>query len=78
VGGAGSSTSQPSGRRLRFGGGARHFIGLWLARIDVRGRCHLIPLDAEPRYTAEPMVRPVSGLTGPVELPIAFDREGGR
>jgi len=26
-----------------------------------------------PRYDGEPEVRPVSGLTGPVRLPIAFD-----
>ena len=59
-----------------FGGGAHHCIGHWLARIDMR---EALPLIARrmpnPRYTAEPVVRPVSGLTGPVELPIAFDRE---
>ena len=58
-----------------FGGGAHHCIGHWLARIDMR---EALPLIARrmpnPRYTAEPVVRPVSGLTGPVELPIAFDR----
>jgi cytochrome P450 len=60
-----------------FGGGAHHCIGHWLARIDMR---EALPLIARrmpnPRYTAEPVVRPVSGLTGPVELPLAFDREG--
>ena len=28
-----------------------------------------------PRYEGQPVVRPVSGLTGPVRLPIAFDPE---
>ena len=28
-----------------------------------------------PRFVRPPVVRPVSGLTGPVELAIAFDAE---
>jgi cytochrome P450 len=59
-----------------FGGGAHHCIGHWLARIDMR---EALPLIARrmpgPRYEGPPVVRPVSGLTGPVRLPIAFDRE---
>ncbi len=60
-----------------FGGGAHHCIGHWLARIDMR---EALPLIARrmpnPRFERPPAVRPVSGLTGPVELAIAFDREG--
>jgi cytochrome P450 len=59
-----------------FGGGAHHCIGHWLARIDMR---EALPLIARrmphPRYDGEPVVRPVSGLTGPVRLPIRFDPE---
>jgi cytochrome P450 len=62
-----------------FGGGAHHCIGHWLARIDMR---EALPLIARrmpnPRYDGEPEVRPVSGLTGPVSLPIAFDAEVSR
>ena len=59
-----------------FGGGAHHCIGHWLARIDMR---EALPLIARrmpnPRFQRPPVVRPVSGLTGPVELAIAFDPE---
>ena len=62
-----------------FGGGAHHCIGHWLARIDMREALPLIARRmANPRYDGEPVVRPVSGLTGPVRLPIAFDAEGAR
>ena len=57
-----------------FGGGAHHCIGHWLARIDMREALPLIARRMRsPRYDGEPEVRPVSGLTGPVRLPIAFD-----
>jgi cytochrome P450 len=57
-----------------FGGGAHHCIGHWLARIDMREALPLIaPRMRNPRYAGVPEVRPVSGLTGPVRLPIAFD-----
>ena len=57
-----------------FGGGAPHCIGHWLARIDMREALPLIARRMRsPRYDGEPEVRPVSGLTGPVRLPIAFD-----
>jgi cytochrome P450 len=59
-----------------FGGGAHHCIGHWLARIDMREALPLIARRMRhPRYDGEPVVRPVSGLTGPVRLPIAFDAE---
>ena len=62
-----------------FGGGAHHCIGHWLARIDMR---EALPLIARrmpnPRYQEQPVVRPGRGLTGPVTLPIAFDREPAR
>jgi cytochrome P450 len=57
-----------------FGGGAHHCLGHWLARIDMR---EALPLLARrlrhPRALSPPLLRPVSGVTGPVELPIAFD-----
>jgi cytochrome P450 len=59
-----------------FGGGAHHCIGHWLARIDMR---EALPLIAQrmrnPGYERPPVVRPVSGLTGPVELSVQFDQE---
>jgi hypothetical protein len=41
----------------------------------VRGAAADRTPDAEPALHGGAGVRPVSGLTGPVELPIAFDRE---
>jgi cytochrome P450 len=62
-----------------FGGGAHHCIGHWLARIDMREALPLIARRMRnPRFARPPLVRPVSGLTGPVELAIAFDPEVGR
>ena len=59
-----------------FGGGAHHCIGHWLARIDMREALPLIARRMRnPRFVRPPVVRPVSGLTGPVELAIAFDAE---
>jgi cytochrome P450 len=57
-----------------FGGGAHHCLGHWLARIDMR---EALPILARrlrrPRAEGAPVLRPVSGVTGPVELPITFD-----
>lgn len=62
-----------------FGGGAHHCIGHWLARIDMREALPLIARRMRnPRLARPPLVRPVSGLTGPVELAIAFDPEESR
>ena len=59
-----------------FGGGPHHCIGHWLARIDMREALPLIARRMRnPRYERPPVVRPVSGLTGPVELHIEFDAE---
>jgi cytochrome P450 len=59
-----------------FGGGAHHCIGHWLARIDMREALPLIARRMRnPRLERPPVLRPVSGLTGPVELAIAFDQE---
>jgi cytochrome P450 len=56
-----------------FGGGAHHCLGHWLARIDMR---EALPLLArrlgDPRPDGPAVLRPVSGVTGPVELPIVF------
>jgi cytochrome P450 len=56
-----------------FGGGAHHCVGHFLARIDMR---EALPLLArrlrEPRYASTPSFRPESGVTGPIELPMAF------
>lgn len=57
-----------------FGGGAHHCIGHWLARIDMREALPLIARRLrDPRLERPAVVRPVSGLTGPVELMLAFD-----
>jgi len=74
--GAGQRFDITADRRAHFGfgGGAHHCIGHWLGRIDMR---EALPLIARrmpnPRYERAPVVRPISGLTGPVELPILFD-----
>lgn len=56
-----------------FGGGAHHCLGHWLARIDMR---EALPLLARRlpgvRLTRPATFRPQSGVTGAVELPIAF------
>ncbi len=56
-----------------FGGGAHHCLGHWLARIDMR---EALPLLARrlrrPRLERPATFRPISGVTGAVELPIAF------
>jgi cytochrome P450 len=56
-----------------FGGGAHHCLGHWLARIDMR---EALPVLArrirDPRLERPAVLRPVSGVTGPVELPIVF------
>jgi cytochrome P450 len=56
-----------------FGGGAHHCLGHWLARIDMR---EALPILArrirDPRLERPAVLRPVSGVTGPVELPIVF------
>ncbi len=59
-----------------FGGGAHHCIGHWLARIDMREALPLVARRlAHPRFARDPVLRPVSGLTGLVELDIEFDPE---
>jgi cytochrome P450 len=61
-----------------FGGGAHHCLGHWLARIDMR---EALPLLArrlrEPRLERPATLRPISGVTGPVELPIVFQPSQG-
>ena len=56
-----------------FGGGAHHCLGHWLARIDMR---EALPQLARRlpgvRLTRPATFRPQSGVTGAVELPIAF------
>jgi cytochrome P450 len=61
-----------------FGGGAHHCLGHWLARIDMR---EALPLLArrlrEPQLERPATLRPISGVTGPVELPIVFQPSQG-
>jgi cytochrome P450 len=56
-----------------FGGGAHHCLGHWLARIDMR---EALPQLARRlpgvRLVRPATFRPQSGVTGAVELPIAF------
>ena len=62
-----------------FGGGAHHCIGHWLARIDMREALPLIARRMRnPHYERPPVVRPVSGLTGPVELQSSSTRRCSR
>jgi cytochrome P450 len=57
-----------------FGGGAHHCLGHWLARIDMR---EALPILARrlraPHLERDAVLRPISGVTGPVELPIVFN-----
>jgi cytochrome P450 len=57
-----------------FGGGAHHCLGHWLARVDMR---EALPILARrirrPQLERPAVLRPISGVTGPVELPIVFD-----
>jgi cytochrome P450 len=57
-----------------FGGGAHHCIGHWLARIDMREALVLLARRLpNVRAVGPAVLRPISGVTGPVEFPIAFD-----
>jgi cytochrome P450 len=56
-----------------FGGGAHHCLGHFLARIDMAEALALLARRLrEPSFAGSPTFLPISGLTGPLELPIAF------
>jgi cytochrome P450 len=56
-----------------FGGGAHHCLGHFLARIDMREALPLLARRLQnPRITEPPRLRPSSGVTGAIELRIAF------
>jgi len=56
-----------------FGGGAHHCLGHWLARIDMREALPILARRIQnPRLERPPVLRPISGVTGPIELPIVF------
>lgn len=60
---------------IAFGGGIHHCLGHFVARSDMS---EALPLLAQrlrnPRISGEVTSLPLSGNTGPITLPIAFDR----
>jgi cytochrome P450 len=60
-------------RHVGFGGGIHHFLGHFVARTDMG---EALPILArrlrDPRIDGEARWLPMTGNTGPVELPIAF------
>ncbi|WP_066910365.1 cytochrome P450 [Millisia brevis] len=62
---------------IGFGGGIHHCLGHFVARSDMS---EALPLLAQrllnPRVSGEVVSLPLSGNTGPIRLPIAFDRAG--
>ncbi|MDV3130067.1 cytochrome P450 [Mycobacterium sp. 21AC1] len=62
-----------------FGGGMHHCLGHFVARSDMS---EALPLLAQrlhnPRIDGTPRWLPLSGNTGPIHLPIAFDRSADR
>jgi cytochrome P450 len=61
-------------RGVGFGGGIHHCLGHFVARTDMS---EALPLLAQrmrnPRLDGEAQWLPLTGNTGPVVLPVAFD-----
>jgi cytochrome P450 len=59
-----------------FGGGIHHCLGHFIARGDMTEALILLARRIRnPVYDGQPIWLPDSGNTGPIELPIKFDRE---
>jgi cytochrome P450 len=59
-----------------FGSGPHHCLGHFIARADMTEALKVLARRIRnPRYDGEPTWLPDSGNTGPITLPIAFDRE---
>jgi cytochrome P450 len=60
-------------RGVGFGGGIHHCLGHFVARTDMgEALPRLARRMPSPRLDGEPRWLPLTGNTGPVELPIAF------
>ncbi|CAN5349740.1 cytochrome P450 [soil metagenome] len=60
-----------------FGGGIHHCIGHFVARTDMAEALALLARRLKnPRLGGIPTSLPLSGNTGPIHLPVAFDTEG--
>ena len=60
-------------RHFGFGGGVHHCIGHFLARTDMSEALPVLASRLEnPRARGQARSLPISGNTGPIELPIAF------
>jgi cytochrome P450 len=64
----------PRERGTGFGGGIHHCLGHFVARTDMAEALVLLAARLRsPRLDGEPRWLPLTGNTGPVALPIAFD-----
>jgi len=62
-------------RHFGFGGGVHHCLGHFIARSDMSEALALLARRLpNPRFDGTPEFLPDSGNTGPITLPIAFDR----
>jgi cytochrome P450 len=61
---------------LTFGGGAHHCLGAHLARVELTEALALMAQRMpNVRLTGPAPWRPLLGITGPITVPIAFDRD---
>ncbi|MEM6488242.1 MAG: cytochrome P450 [Pseudomonadota bacterium] len=74
---AGFDISAKRTRHFGFGGGVHHCLGHAIARSDMQVALTVLPRRlAMPRPDGEGTWLPDSGNTGPINLPIRFDRRG--
>jgi cytochrome P450 len=68
-------TAERPRRHFGFGGGVHHCIGHFIARGDMtEALAILADRVRKPRFDGDPSYLPDSGNTGPMQLPVAFDR----
>lgn len=59
---------------LNFGGGVHYCLGAHLARLELTEALRVITARMpNPRLTGPAMWRPMSGITGPLSVPLEFD-----
>ncbi|CAH0356541.1 cytochrome P450 [Sphingobium sp. CECT 9361] len=71
-------TAERTRRHFGFGGGIHHCLGHFIARGDMTEALAILSRRVlNPRFDGEPSYLPDSGNTGPIQMPIAFDRAAG-